>query len=223
MRVLGIETATWSASVGLSRDGRAIAERSLATRGNHAVSLPELIGATLAEAGWRLADLEGVAVSIGPGSFTGLRVGLASAKGLAFALGIPLVGVRTLVALAAAAGVADGLVCPILDARKAEVYAALVEFRAGRGEIAQPEVAIALDRWLEVVGDRACTFLGDGVPLLLSRRRPQWTLLSPAVRGPSGSQVARLGEERLTAGEADSAADLEPFYCRPSEAELRQR
>lgn len=221
MKILGIDTATWTASVGLSRDGEEVAERSLATRGSHGLSLLGMIDELLAAAAWRMSDLQGVAVSIGPGSFTGLRIGLATAKGLAFALGIPLAGIRTLVAMAFAAGVRDGLVCPILDARKGEVYAALIEFRQGAAEVVQPEVAVALERWLEVVGARPCTFLGDAVPLLQPHLRASWTVLPFDHRHGSGAVTARLGEERIARGDVDGVADLEPLYCRPSEAELK--
>lgn len=223
MRVLGIDTATWTASVGICDGERLLSERSLATSGTHGFSLVPMVDEALQEAGLRAADLGGIAVSIGPGSFTGLRIGLAAAKGLAFAAGVPIVGVRTLLALAVAAEVSDGLVCPLLDARKGEVYAALVEMRAGRGEWAHGEVVVALDRWLSLVGDRDCTFIGDAVGLVSARggAASGWHLRSFDRFHPRGAIVARLGAERLRAGDPDDLASLEPLYVRPSEAELK--
>jgi tRNA threonylcarbamoyladenosine biosynthesis protein TsaB len=220
--LLGIDTATWTASVALVDGDAVLAERSLPTSGSHGFSLVPLIEEVLGHAGATTGDLRGVAVSIGPGSFTGLRIGLATAKGLAFAQRIPIVGVRTLPALALAAGVQDGLVCPLLDARKGEVYAALVEIAAGQAIVRRDEAAAPLAAWLDVIGDRACTFIGDGVSIVADSGRavPQWTLLPFETHHPRGSVVARLGAERLGAGQSDDLAALEPLYVRPSEAEL---
>lgn len=207
--------------MGVCREGSIVAERSVATSGGHGLLLLRLIDETLAAARIGLGDLDGVAVSIGPGSFTGLRIGLATAKGLAFAKDLRLVAVPTLPALARASGVSDGLVSSVLDARKHEVYAALFEMSCGRPSTLQPEVVVALDRWLAVVGDRPCTFVGDALELIRPHLRPQWRLVSPEAGKGSGASVALIGEERLRRGESDHVAELEPFYVRPSEAELK--
>jgi tRNA threonylcarbamoyladenosine biosynthesis protein TsaB len=221
VNVLGIDTATWTASVGVCADGRTIAERSLPSQGSHGFSLMPLIAEVLREAELTAADLGGVAVSIGPGSFTGLRIGLATAKGIAFANGVALAGVRTLPALAQAAEVPDGLVCPILDARKGEVYTALIEMHRGEGLLRHAEVAIGVDRWLAMLGDRACTFVGDAVDIVRPHARRGWSLLPFARFHPRGAIIAALGWRRLDRGDADDLASLEPLYVRPSEAELK--
>src|ERR1043166_1587064 len=124
--VLGIDTATWTAAVGVVRDGGGLAGGGGGTERSHAASLPLLIERVLARAGVMIAEVDGVAVSIGPGSFTGLRIGLGLAKGIVFAGGARLATVPTLEALALAAEAAVGAtVCAALDARKREVYAAL--------------------------------------------------------------------------------------------------
>lgn len=219
LKVLGIDTATWTASIGVRVDGRTAAERSLRTQGSLAFSLLALVEETLADADIGIADLDAVAVSVGPGSFTGLRIGLASAKGLAFARGLELVGVPTLEALAFAAEVEDGLVCPLLDARKGQVYTGLYLMKSGRAVVEQPEVAVSLDPWLERLGARRCTFIGDAARLVEAKARGEWRLLPFDRYHPRGAIVARLGEERLTERGGDVLADLEPFYVRPSEAE----
>lgn len=221
MRVLGIDTATWTASVGISDDDEVVAERSLVTRGGHGLSLMEMIRDVLADARLGLAEIEGLAVSIGPGSFTGLRVGLSTAKGLALAGGLPIAGVPSLPALALASGVEEGLVSPVLDARRGEVYAALVEIRAGRPELRHEEVAVGLDRWLALVGDRPCAFVGDAVGLIRQPVAAAWTLLPFEHHHPRGALIARLGAARLREGGSDELEALEPRYVRPSEAELR--
>src|SRR5207302_5277280 len=117
---------TWTAAVGVARDGAVLAEGAHRESRSHTASLPALVERVLGDAGLALEDVEGLAVSIGPGSFTGLRIGLALAKGIAFAGGLPLVGVPTLEALAHVADASPGeTICAALDARKREVYAAL--------------------------------------------------------------------------------------------------
>jgi tRNA threonylcarbamoyladenosine biosynthesis protein TsaB len=222
MRVLGIDTATWTASVGVVADDEVLAERSLAGSPTHGLSLVPLIEATLSDARLRLSDVHGLAVSIGPGSFTGLRVGLSTAKGLAFACAVPLVGVATLEALALAAETRDGFVCPMLDARKSEVYTALFRMEHGTPAEVVPACAVELRAWLPRLA-QPCVFVGDAEPLL--REHPLLpagaTVLPFARFHPRGSIVARLGAPLLHRGAANS--ELEPLYIRPSEAELKWR
>jgi tRNA threonylcarbamoyladenosine biosynthesis protein TsaB len=199
---------------------RVLAERSEAESRSHVVSLPGLVQAVLADAGVDVAALGGVAVSIGPGSFTGLRIGLSFAKGLAYAGAIPLVGVPTLEALAHVAQVAPGTpICAALDARKQECWAALFRRTADGVERLGPDQAIApaalaasLPSATVVVGDAGGVY-GD----VLGRVA---TVLPFATCHPRGVVVARLGAARLAAGEGDDPGTLEPTYVRPSEAEL---
>ncbi|HYD50680.1 MAG TPA: tRNA (adenosine(37)-N6)-threonylcarbamoyltransferase complex dimerization subunit type 1 TsaB, partial [Terriglobales bacterium] len=104
MRVLGVDTSTWLASVGLVDEGRVVAERHESVRSNHGTSLLPLIASVLTDAGIAIGEIDAVAVAKGPGSFTGLRISLSVAKGLALATGARVVGVPTLPALARAAG-----------------------------------------------------------------------------------------------------------------------
>ena len=120
MLVLGLDTATWVASVGVTRDEEPLAEESCRAASSHAEILFPLIARVLARAEVSLAEVNGLGVSIGPGSFTGLRVALGTVKGFAYALGHKIVGVPTLDALARTVTAWDGLICPILDARKRE-------------------------------------------------------------------------------------------------------
>lgn len=125
-------------------------------------------------------------------------------------------------ALALASGVRDGLVSPILDARRGEIYAALAELNGGVVRMLHQEVAVPLARWLDVIGDRPCTFVGDAVYLLDATERPGWTLLPYEEHHASGAVIAQLGEERLRCGQGDPIGALEPLYCRPSAAELKR-
>ena len=218
--ILGIDTATWTAAVGVARDGVVLAEGVHRESRSHTASLPALIERVLAEAGQRVEDVEALAVSIGPGSFTGLRVGLGIAKGIAYAGRLPLAAVPTLEALAWVADASPGeTICAALDARKQEVYAALFEATANGPVRRSPDVAVApaalaatLPPHTIVVGDA-----GDVYGDVLS---PRATLRPFATHHPRGGVIARLGSIRLAAGDAAHVGTLEPVYVRAPDAEL---
>lgn len=208
----------------MTRDGRVLAERTRVESRAHVVSVPALTGEALDQAGLGMRDVQAVAVSIGPGSFTGLRIGLGFAKGVAFAGGVPLVPVPTLEALAAVADVPAGTtVCAALDARKRECWAAV--FRRGDGDtlerltddlaIAPDALAARLPPGSVVVGDAGIAY-GD----VLGARA---VVLPFATHHPRGGVVARLGTRRLAAGAGADLGTLEPVYGRPSEAETARR
>ena len=204
----------------MARDGTVLAEDAEPASRSHVASLPALVERVLARASLAIGDVEGLAISIGPGSFTGLRIGLGLAKGIAFAGGLPLAAVPTLEALAEVAGARPGqTVCAALDARKQEVYAAL--FRAGATglermtddfAVAPGELAERLPPGTLLVGDAAEAYpdaFGSGL-----------VRLPFATHHPRGGVVARLGERLLAAGQGSEPGALEPVYVRPSEAEL---
>ena len=186
----------------------------------HVASLPRLVQRVLDDAGLDVAAIEAVAVSIGPGSFTGLRIGLSFAKGMAYAGAIPLVGVPTLEALAAVAPAAPGeTICAALDARKQECWAAVFRRTPAGLERLGPDAAIApevlaarLAPGTLVIGDAAETYAA----LFAERGR----VLPFVQHHPRGEVVARLGAERLARGERDDVGTLEPVYVRPPEAQL---
>lgn len=219
MLTLGFDTATPACTVALVEDGNLLVELTVIHPRVHGVRLMPLIAQALAEAGRPRSDLTGVAVGIGPGSFTGLRVGLATAKGLAFALGLPVAPVGTLDAMAHGLAGAGLPVAPMLDARRAAVYAAF--FDGGRRLIG-PRV-VPVSEWLEEV-DR----LRDGRPVLSPGEwpagidpavRPGWLLPAPAGdRWPRGWAVAALGEVMLREGRGVTADAVVPVYLRPGPA-----
>lgn len=223
MRVLGIDTATWRASVGLLIDGEVVVEQSQLADGSHAVSLLPLIADVLQRAACPVAALDAIAVSNGPGSFTGLRIGLSVAKGLARSTGAQVVGVPTLEALARTVAERCGVICPLLDARKGEVYTACFESSPGGGWTRRMADTLARPEDLLELLPTPCMVLGDGVAtyggILTARLGAQCTLLPFDVYGPRGGVVARMGWERLRIGRADELPDLEPCYIRASDAE----
>jgi tRNA threonylcarbamoyladenosine biosynthesis protein TsaB len=207
----------------VARDDVVVAEVVEPTTRSHGGGLPRLVGAALAEAGVAWDDVGGLAVSIGPGSFTGLRIALSLAKGIAFAGGLPLAAVPTLEALAWAAEPSPGdVVWAVLDARMREVYAAAFE-RTPRGLARRsPDEALAPDRLAPriepgalLVGDAAATY-----PVLASSGA---RVLPFATHHPRGGIVARLGGAILAAGGAADLGAVEPVYVRPSQAELARR
>jgi tRNA threonylcarbamoyladenosine biosynthesis protein TsaB len=225
MRLLALETATLAGGAALLDDGHLVGEIRLNIALTHSERLMAVVDRLLQDCGWEVRSLDALAVSVGPGSFTGLRVGAATAKGLALALEIPVAPVPTLDALAATLPFADSPVCALLDARRGEVYCSLYRW-TGSAMTRQwdylalpPETAAArLDPPVIVLGDgvAACrphlARLGSGV----REAGPVHSLPSPAV-------VGALGQAILAAGGGIPAERLTLLYLRPSEAEAKAR
>jgi tRNA threonylcarbamoyladenosine biosynthesis protein TsaB len=217
--VLAVETSTLSGGAALLDGERVVGEYTLDVRLTHSERLMAAIDQLLTDAGWTVRDLEGLAVSVGPGSFTGLRVGLSTVKGLALALSVPVAAVPTLDAMAAMLPFAALPVCPVLDARKREVYASRYRWDGLAMRREWDYLAIApdeLDRRL----DEPVIVVGDGAD---SVRSPLAYRIVPPRRGPAPAVVGALGHARLAIGETVAAAELVPIYLRPSEAELKRR
>ena len=226
--VLGIETGGPVVSLGVVEAGRIQASyaRQLAS---HCSGLPIAVEECLEAAGRKVCDLTGVAVGIGPGSFTGLRVGLSYAKGLARALGIPLVGVPSLdaIVMAAALEPRSGLtVCPVIDARRGEVYAALYRFSADALEKVVNEFAVtAAELAAMVEGEVAAgevVFTGDAMQEEVRRQATAKGCRAVATGVAEmylrGCAVAGIGASRIADRKVDDTATLEPLYVRPSGA-----
>jgi tRNA threonylcarbamoyladenosine biosynthesis protein TsaB len=219
MRVLAVETSTLAGGAALLDGGLVVGEYTLDVSLTHSERLMGAIDRLLTDAGWKVRDLEGLAVSVGPGSFTGLRIGLSTVKGLAFALAIPIAAVPTLDAMATLLPFAALPVCPVLDARKREVYASLYRWDGAgmRREweylaLAPADLARRFEEPVIVLGDAA-----DQIDSPYARR------IRPPRRGPSPAAVGFLGHQRLAMGDTVTPADLVPIYLRPSEAELKRR
>jgi tRNA threonylcarbamoyladenosine biosynthesis protein TsaB len=222
-----VETSTLTGAVALLQAGGVVAECRVNIAVTHGERLMAAIDGVLRAARWELADVEAFAVALGPGSFTGLRIGLSTIKGLAFATGKPVVGVPTLDALAWALPFCAFPVCPVLDAKKNEVYAALYRTLEGRLEVLQAPRAVppaTLAEELRAGTEGPLVFVGDAVApfatvltdILGTRAR-----LAPAgLRLPSAVTVGELGGWTLGRGESVELSALLPLYLRPSEAEL---
>ena len=225
MRILALETATLAGSAALLDGGRVIGLSLLDIALTHSERLMAMVDHLLRDCGWDIAQVDGLAVSVGPGSFTGLRVGIATVKGLSLALGLPVAAVPTLDALAGNLPFADVPVCPLLDARKGEVYLSLYRWRGDRMERQWDYVALPPRAAAERL-EPPVIVLGDGVPACLPFLEPLGAGLrmAPASHtAPSAAVVGLLGHAMLASGETVPGESLEPLYLRPSEAELKAR
>jgi tRNA threonylcarbamoyladenosine biosynthesis protein TsaB len=221
---LAIETATRQLGVAVIDDSGIRAQFELVTAGNpHAVELPLAVKRVLAEARTSLEKLTAVIIDIGPGSFTGLRIGLAFTKALVFPKRLPVVAVPSLDVLAAQVPFAPHPVCPILDARRRNVYAAyyLVGSRQLKRQtdylLASPDEALAK-------ADGSTVFLGDGVPLYraaILERCPKAIFAPEELWLPRAATLARLGRDRFNDGQRDDPATLTPMYLYPMDCSVR--
>jgi tRNA threonylcarbamoyl adenosine modification protein YeaZ len=243
MRILGIDSASQSASVALIEDEVLIDEqtwnkhsanaRGSDSLGHCAETVIPLINSLLEKRHLTLADLSAIAVSIGPGSFTGLRVGLATAKGIAYSGGLPLIGISTLLAVAAGVKNFDGIICSLLDARKNDVYMGL--FRRAGDVLSRltDDALLPIDtaiEWIrrnlaETSADLLCV-IGDAGEVhrreLISAFDGKMVLNSDHDDTSVAQQVALLARERLLGESLDDLGSLVPVYLRRPQAEVRK-
>lgn len=222
--ILGLDTSTEILGLALLKEGRVVQSLSLAVGRRHSEMLPSALDSFLTEAGAKVTDLTGLAVSIGPGSFTGLRVGLSFAKGLAHALELPIVGVPTLLTLArgfASKGLPIGA---LLDARKGEVFCAFFQEKEGELVRMTPDRALSPEAFASEIKEPTL-LVGSGVrvygDLFKTKLGSLAVFVSPNPEAPDPSDIAYLGWQRLMQGERDDLGSLEPVYVRASDAELK--
>jgi tRNA threonylcarbamoyladenosine biosynthesis protein TsaB len=223
--VIGIETATPHRGVALTRGAEILAELQVCDPRSHAEGLLPSIDSLLSTAGLRATDLAAVAVSTGPGSFTGLRIGLAAAKGLAFSLQLPLYSIPTLEVLASNAAPRETPVCPFIDARRGEIFSALFNFidgelvkARGEGIMGSRELLASLPEHSLLLGEPPPPFLAA-----LKERRPAFPLAPSHLGYPRAAAVALKGGLLLADGRPSEGENLVPFYLRPSDAEANRQ
>jgi tRNA threonylcarbamoyladenosine biosynthesis protein TsaB len=222
--ILNIETATEVCSVTLARDGEILAEKESLEGLNHSRLLTIFIDEIFRENNFDPAQLDAVAVSKGPGSYTGLRIGVSVAKGLCYSLGIPLIAVGTLDALGKYAAhnaenyiqgienLEDALFCPMIDARRMEVYTAVFN---RKGEKIEPVYAKIIDEnsFTEYLNQHPVLFFGNGA----EKCKPELTHPNAVFSGPlkaSARFMIKLAEEKYNNNDFEDVAYFEPFYLK---------
>ena len=224
MKLLAIETSTRQLGVALIEEERLLSSYELLAEYPHAVELPGAVTRVLKDAHTTLKQVDAIAVDIGPGSFTGLRIGLAFVKALAFSTKKPVVGIPSLDVLAANAPFAPGLICPLLDAKQRNIYTALYQMDGIRPVKRSDYFLGPLDQWLPRVTS-ATLFLGDGCSLYRTRITER---LGDSARFaasecwlPRAATLARLARERFARGEQDDPSRLVPLYLYPFDCSVR--
>ncbi len=225
MRVLGIDTSTSCGSVGLIDDGKVLSDFLLDLPVTHSERLLGAIEFVLKETRCHIENIDGWAVSLGPGSFTGLRIGVSTVKGLAFATQKPVAGVSILDVLASQISPTPYLICPILDAKKQEVYTAFYRYEEGNFPRRQSTyMAVRPEELVKSIKERTI-FIGDGIKTYAGYLRSSLAslaiVLSFPLNLPHGSMVAKLGLELLRKGAYLDLSTFSPIYIRPSEAEIK--
>lgn len=226
MRILAVDTATKSCSVAIASDHQLLAEVLVDSGQTHSKHLMQAIHTALKLSGTSMSALEGIAVTQGPGSFTGLRIGISSIKGIAAAAGIPLVGVSSLDVLAAQSALPSFLICPLIDARKGQVYYS--KYRMIGADL-KKEGGERVGSPFEMLNgiDESSLFVGDGV--LPYQQLIRETIGSLAHFAPRNlhtihaSTVARLSLERFQRKDFDGLGGFVPSYIRKSDAEIKRK
>ncbi|MBE7415215.1 MAG: tRNA (adenosine(37)-N6)-threonylcarbamoyltransferase complex dimerization subunit type 1 TsaB [Deltaproteobacteria bacterium] len=226
MKILAIDTSSQSGSIALLDDRRLVSEWTVGDAGTHSSWLIKSLDAHLESAGCGLDEVDLFAIDVGPGSFTGLRIGISALKGLAWPLGKKIAGVSTLASLAMNLPYSARIVCPVLDARKGEVYTALYDTMSGLPRAVMPDSAMRPEALIGEIQGRGLegevVFLGSGLSvymeMLVEALRDAYAAL-PHLWHIRASNVGLLAFEN--AAEAVSPAELVPIYLRKSEAELK--
>jgi tRNA threonylcarbamoyladenosine biosynthesis protein TsaB len=234
LHVVGIDTSTFTGGIALLRDGQVVAEYSVYVTRRNSESLVAVLKDMLRDIDWTPRDLQGIAVAVGPGSFTGTRIGVTMAKVLGFSLDIPISPVVTLDAIAANVAFARSLVCPVISARRDLVYNAtykadgLSPERVTEYNVARiSEVVDAVKNMDDLIQDQGydkVIFLGDGAlrhkQIIEENLEDLAVIGQPWYLGPKPGVVAALGERQIALGNTVDARDLVPFYMGKSSAEM---
>ncbi|MBQ9233250.1 MAG: tRNA (adenosine(37)-N6)-threonylcarbamoyltransferase complex dimerization subunit type 1 TsaB [Lachnospiraceae bacterium] len=225
MKILGFDSSGMVASVAIACDDILVAEYSVNYKKTHSQTLLPMFDAVVSMTELDLDSVDGIAVAAGPGSFTGLRIGMSTVKGLGLALDKPVVAVPTCHALAYNLWGSDKLICPILDARRSQVYTALYEFKDEEMITLKEQDAMDINDLIDIINDmdRDVIFVGDGIPVF--KERIEEKIKNKAYFAPAhlnrqrAGSVAALGMIYMKEGKAESADDVKPVYLRKSQAE----
>lgn len=239
MKLIGIDSSGLVASVAIMDDAKLVAEYTINNKKTHSQTLLPMLEEIVRMAEFSLSEMDAIAIAAGPGSFTGLRIGSATAKGLGLALSKPIVPVSTVDALAYNLYGTDRIVCPIMDARRNQVYTGVYEYIRQAGEqstyqefelhVLKEACAVPIEEITEALNEigREVVFLGDGVPVFAEQL--QGLMKVPYSFAPAhlslqkAGCVAALGMKKFKVGQFESAAEHSPEYLRLSQAERERK
>ncbi|OKS87227.1 tRNA (adenosine(37)-N6)-threonylcarbamoyltransferase complex dimerization subunit type 1 TsaB [Mucilaginibacter polytrichastri] len=217
--ILQIETATTVCSIALAQNGQLLAVKEVNERNIHAEMITLFIQDVCDTAGKQLKDIDAVAVSKGPGSYTGLRIGVSTAKGICFALDKPLIAVETLQAMVTGAAefsalyATEAILCPMIDARRMEVYTALY---STTGELIKPTAAEIIDdnSFADIAPEKQLVIFGDGAEKCIQALAHRGKLTFLPDFSNSAAQLTQLALQKFEAGEFENIAYFEPYYLK---------
>jgi tRNA threonylcarbamoyladenosine biosynthesis protein TsaB len=223
MRILAVDTATTSCSVAIVDNTSLLSEFTLAKEETHSKHLMDMVKEALRMSGLNFSDLDGFAVTRGPGSFTGLRIGISTIKGLAVASEKPVVGVSSLEALAFQVSYSRDLICPILDARRGEVYFSRYRFLNGHLKKQTKERVAPPDQAVDDLNE-SCLFVGNGALLykeMILEKMGELASFAPLIKNTiRASTMAYLSMAKFENNDTDDIEKILPYYIRKSDAEL---
>lgn len=224
MRILALDSSGLVATVAIVEDNQTVAEYTVNYKKTHSQTLLPMLDEIVKMTEFDLSTVDAIAVAGGPGSFTGLRIGSATAKGLGLALNKPLIHVPTVDGMAYNLFGCKGLICPMMDARRNQVYTGIYHFEEAF-EIVEPQMAISVEELiakLNQYGEKV-TFLGDGVPVYGELLKEGLTVdyaFAPAhLNRQRASAVGALGQQYYKQGKIETAMEHQPDYLRLSQAE----
>ncbi|MBO5199138.1 MAG: tRNA (adenosine(37)-N6)-threonylcarbamoyltransferase complex dimerization subunit type 1 TsaB [Lachnospiraceae bacterium] len=225
MKILAIDSSGLVASAAILTEENLIAEYTVNYKKTHSQTLLPMIDEIVRMAEVDLKEIDAIALAEGPGSFTGLRIGSSTAKGLGLALGKPIIGVSTLKALAYNLFGTDSLICPMMDARRGQVYTGLYSFEEGKMVTLIDQTVISAEQMIETACrfEKPVIYLGDGVPvyrgLLEEKTTVPYTFAPAHVSKQRAGAVGALAFEYYKQGKVQTAAEHAPVYLRLSQAE----
>ena len=225
MKILGLDSSGIVASVAIVEDDVLIAEYTVNYKKTHSQTLLPMLDEIAKMTELDLNSIDAIAVAAGPGSFTGLRIGSATAKGLGLALKKPLIAIPTVEGLAYNLYDISGLICPIMDARRKQVYTGIYRFTDHQLKVVEDQMAVPMETVIEKLNQygEAVTFLGDGVPvfheLIAEKMTVPYSFAPAHVKKQRAAAVAALGEIYYRQGKTETAMEHVPDYLRVSQAE----
>ena len=225
MKIIAIDSSGLVATVAILEDDELIAEYTVNYKKTHSETLLPMLDEIKSMTNLDLSSVEAIAVAKGPGSFTGLRIGSATVKGLAYALNVPVVAVPTVDAMSMNLWGSDKLICPIMDARRNQVYTGLYEFKNGEHTVLMEQDALAVEELCGKLNElgREVILLGDGVPvykeLIDSLLKVAHSYAPANLNRQKASSLGVLAYKYIKEGKLETAEEHKPEYLRLSQAE----